>query len=175
MGSVWWESGHREKLGVFHMVKEPRRSGSSFELRIQSLCSYLLSCIAIAHTKNRIPGPRVREGPQPSEGAVSGLCSSGHLDGAESGEASTSDLKVEVSVRLLWMSESKKFSPHPKKEESILIILAWLPSSLSICPIYCDVDLRSSTPKSGWMFLCFKVSQPQHFDIRDWIILCCAL
>lgn len=83
------------------MVKEPRRSGSSFELRIQSLCSYLLSCIAIAHTKNRITGPRVREGPQPSEGAVSGLCSSGPLDGAESGEASTFDLKVEVSVRLL--------------------------------------------------------------------------
>lgn len=90
-----------EKLGVFHMAEEPRRSGSSFELRIQSLCSYLLSCVAITHMKYRVPGPRVREGPQPSEGAVSGLCSSGPLDGAESGEASISDLKVQVSLHLL--------------------------------------------------------------------------
>ena len=85
-----------EKLGVFHMAEEPRRSGSSFELRIQSLCSYLLSCVAITHMKYRVLGPRVREGPQPSEGAVSGLCSSGPLDGAESGEASILNFQVDL-------------------------------------------------------------------------------
>lgn len=87
-----------EKLAILLVVIQPKGSG----VRLYSESTACTSIILYYPTtwKGRIPGPGISEGPQPEEPA-SGLYFSGPLNGAGSFEASTSDLKVEISLPLL--------------------------------------------------------------------------
>lgn len=149
------------------------------KLWVQNSKPLLLSAVLCCSStqRYRAPGSKIREGPQPSQGTVNGLCSSGPLGGAGSGEASTSGLKVQVSLPQLWISESKSLAPPPppKKERkninnSGLVTLFYLHLSLLLYgpPQQPPPSQDECSSVSGFLNL-------STFDVWDWIILCCAL
>lgn len=117
---------------------------SAFKLRIQSLCpQQLYFIIALAH---KSVGSQTQDQRRTS---TRGNCKwTVFLWAPESVESSSSDLKVEVPLPLLWMSELEYLVPSlPTKKEDCSTILTQLTICTSICPIYCYVDVFSNHPQ----------------------------